>query len=543
MRLRNYSQDQREFLSETVDKLVRHGMAYSNPTSPWACAPLLVPKPGPARYRFTVDLRPVNKYTVKHQYPMPNLEHELSQLSGSRYFATFDLSHGYWQLELEESSQALQSFITPDGIFSPTRVLHGTTNAVTHLQSCYAEVIPSTVKPQSLSWLDDILLHHKTVSGLLGAIEEFFKMCAERNLKLHPGKCILLAKSITWCGRLISADGIRYDPNGLEGLLNMEPPQTGSHLQQFICALQWVKNGIPQFSERIAPLHDFMEKIYTRAGNRTKRAVSRYRLSELGWGRTEERAFDDCKKALANQVTLSHRDESKRLCVFTDASDTVWSGIVTQVCPDDLPKPHMDQDHDPLAFLSGRFNATQLGWSILEKEAYAILATLERMHWIAATPSGFDLYTDHNNLIFLFDPLSVVPDLSQTTLRKVLRWAVRLSIYNYTCFHIKGTDNVWADLLGRWSAPCYRTEISSYPGTSILFCGRLSNGLPLRSFLPLKQTAASIRCHRTLVQVEWHFGKIPNGAIWIPDSDSDLQLRLCVIAHTGPSGHQRSVSD
>jgi len=135
VRLRNYSREQREFLAEFVGKLVRNGMAYPNPTSPWACAPLLVAKPGPARYRFTVDLRSLNKYTVKHQSPMPNIEHELTRLSASRYYATFDLSHGYWQLELDPASRTLQSFITPDGIFSPTRVLHGTTNAVTHLQS------------------------------------------------------------------------------------------------------------------------------------------------------------------------------------------------------------------------------------------------------------------------------------------------------------------------------------------------------------------------------------------------------------------------
>lgn len=74
VRLRNYSQDQRKFLSNFVDKLVDHGMAYPNPTAAWASAPLLVPKPDPARYRFTVELRLVNKYTVRHHYPMPNLE-------------------------------------------------------------------------------------------------------------------------------------------------------------------------------------------------------------------------------------------------------------------------------------------------------------------------------------------------------------------------------------------------------------------------------------------------------------------------------------
>ena len=64
---------------------------------------------------------------------MLNLEHELTKLTGSRYYATFDLSHGYWQFELDKDSQDKQSFIIPDWIYSPTPVLHGTTNAVTHL--------------------------------------------------------------------------------------------------------------------------------------------------------------------------------------------------------------------------------------------------------------------------------------------------------------------------------------------------------------------------------------------------------------------------
>lgn len=29
-----------------------------------------------------------------------------------------------------------------------------------------------------------------------------------------------------------------------------------------------------------------------------------------------------------------------------------------------------------------------------------------------------------------------------------------------------------------------------------------------------------------------------NGTIWVPDSDVDLQVRLCVIDHTGPGGHR-----
>lgn len=76
------------------------------------------------------------------------------------------------------------------------------------------------------------------------------------------------------------------------------------------------------------------------------------------------------------------------------------------------------------------------------------MATVER---ILETADGFYLYTDHHNLIFLFDPLAVLSDLSQSYLREVLRWAVSLSSYNYTCVHIKGTYNISADLVSLWT--------------------------------------------------------------------------------------------
>lgn len=94
VKLRNNSQEQKEFLRDFVSDLVRNGMAYPNPSSKWAAAPLLVPKPD-AKFRFTVDLRPVKKITIRHQYPIPNIEQELTTLGNSTVYARFDLSHGY----------------------------------------------------------------------------------------------------------------------------------------------------------------------------------------------------------------------------------------------------------------------------------------------------------------------------------------------------------------------------------------------------------------------------------------------------------------
>lgn len=50
LRLCNYYQDQENDLAGIVSKLNDAGTAYSNPTSPWASAPVLDPKPGPDEF-------------------------------------------------------------------------------------------------------------------------------------------------------------------------------------------------------------------------------------------------------------------------------------------------------------------------------------------------------------------------------------------------------------------------------------------------------------------------------------------------------------
>jgi hypothetical protein len=176
VRLRRYSQEQWDVLARFLSQLEAAGMVYRNPRSAWCSAPLLVPKPGPTQFRFTVDLRPVNKLTVPCAWPMPHIESELARLCHSSYFATFELSHGYWQLPLAPESQECQYFITPDGVLSPTRVLHGTTNSVTHLQAVFHEAFGS-LAAHLLAWLDDLLLHASSIPCLFEHLRVFFTLC------------------------------------------------------------------------------------------------------------------------------------------------------------------------------------------------------------------------------------------------------------------------------------------------------------------------------------------------------------------------------
>ncbi len=102
---------------------------------------------------------------------MANLENELHSLHGSKYYTNFDRSHAYWQLPLEPESQECQSLFTSGGFFSPIRVLHCSSNAVSHLQSALAAIFDPSIAKMFLAWLDDILLYESRIGGLLKVIE------------------------------------------------------------------------------------------------------------------------------------------------------------------------------------------------------------------------------------------------------------------------------------------------------------------------------------------------------------------------------------
>jgi hypothetical protein len=139
--------------------------------------------------------------------------------------------------------------------------------------------------------------------------------------------------------------------------------------------------------------------------------------------------FDACKDELAEATTFAHPVETKRVCLYTDASQDYWSAIATQVPRQDLDLPRASQRHEPLAFLSGVFKGAMRRRAIVEKEAYAIIASCTRLDWLLHRPDGFSLFTDHHNLIYVFHPHGHNLSLSAHTAAKLTRWAIRMASY------------------------------------------------------------------------------------------------------------------
>ena len=92
------------------------------------------------------------------------------------------------------------------------------------------------------------------------------------------------------------------------------------------------------------------------------------------------------------------------LCLFTDASEYAWGAILTQIPEEDLVRPVHLQRHEPLNFLGGYFKASSFNWSILEKEAYALVESCVRLEYLLIRDKGFKIFADHKNLVFCLIP-------------------------------------------------------------------------------------------------------------------------------------------
>jgi len=69
----------------------------------------------------------------------------------------------------------------------------------------------------------------------------------------------------------------------------------------------------------------------------------------------------------------------------------------------------------------------QWKWTTTERECYAIYMTLQKYEY-RLRDIPFELYTDHDNLVYLNNPPS----------NKVLRWKLAIQEYNFTISHIAG---------------------------------------------------------------------------------------------------------
>jgi Reverse transcriptase (RNA-dependent DNA polymerase) len=240
---------------------------------------------------------------------MPNLYVVLERCSGKRYYAVFDFVKGFWQLPLHKDSQEILSYMTDRGVYTPTRVPQGCTDAALHFQATMEMVLAVLLYKNVLVWIDDVLVFADTVDELFDVLELMFKLLNEYGLKLSPKKSEVFLTQVKWCGRIIDADGIRHDPERIEALCNIPEPATAAELQQFICASNWMRESLPDYARLVDPLQQLLDTAL-KGSKKTKKAATGIRVTFTS---VERANFIETKQLLQRAATLAFPDPKKRM--------------------------------------------------------------------------------------------------------------------------------------------------------------------------------------------------------------------------------------
>lgn len=294
-----------------------------------------VRKPGGHEFRQTCDYRPVNEMTEGIVGVMPNLQVALGHCKEKKFYAIFDFLKGFWQLPLAKVSQEILSYMTDKKVYTPTRVPQGCTDAALHFQATLEIVLGSLLYKNVLVWIDDILLYADTVEELLHIMEEVFQVLDEHGLEVKPKKIKLFLTEVKWCGRIINKSGVSHDPDRIAALQQIPYPKTAAELQQFVCATNWMREGLVDYARVINPLRLRLDAAL-QGTKKTKRVAAGVQL-ELT--EQEEGRFDQIKALLHHSATLTYPTSDSQICLLTDASDIGWGLVVTQVrvWKDDCP--------------------------------------------------------------------------------------------------------------------------------------------------------------------------------------------------------------
>jgi hypothetical protein len=159
-------------------------------------------------------------------------------------------------------------------------------------------------------------------------------------------KCKFLCKTVHYLGHVISDEGVSPDPSKIESILKFARPRTEVELQSFLGLASYYRRFIRDFSTIAYPLLQ-----QTKGKPKPKDVIN--------WGNEEINAFETLRTKLISEPVLAYPDFSKEFLIFTGA------GAV-------LSQMYGGKDK-PIAFASRLFNKAELNYSIIEKEAAAVV--------------------------------------------------------------------------------------------------------------------------------------------------------------------------
>ena len=405
------SQFERRIVSEKVNEMLKDGVIQPS-NSPWS-SPVVLVKKKSGEHRFCVDYRRLNAVSKRDVYPLPRMDDVFDRLAGANYFSTLDLANGYWQVPVAEKDRQKTAFVTPDGLFEFNRMPFGLANAPATFQRLMDQVLKRLKWTACLVYLDDILVFGKSFEEHQCRLDLVLTALSKANLILNMKKCLFAANEVKHLGHIVRADGVRPDPEKVSALRRMEVSSLKS-LRAFLGLASYYRKFIPEFAHLTAPLVMLLKK-----------------NARWKWEEEQKRAVRSLVGLLSSAPILAHFDESLPTEIHTDASHLGLGAVLAQKA---------DGEVKPVAFLSRSLSEAEVKYHSNELECLALVWALKKFRcYLYGRP--FIVRTDNSAVKWLWSKKELTGKFS--------RWILSLQEYDFKIEHVKGKNNVVADVLSR----------------------------------------------------------------------------------------------
>ena len=405
----------RQEAEETVEKLKQQGLIEPS-KSPWSSALVFVKKKD-GSLRCCVDYRLLNAATIKDTYPLPRIDATLDALSGSTWFSTLDLKSGYHQIALSEPDKPKTAFSCSNGLWQWRVMPFGLCNAPATFERLMETVLSGLHWQSALVYLDDIIVFGRTFEEKMERLREVLLRIRQSNLKLNPKKCALFRTEVPFLGHIVSAEGVKTDPEKTKAVEAWPVPQNVKELRSFLGFSSYYRRFVRNYATIAAPLHAL-----TKDGQKFQ------------WSAQCQEAFKCLKAALAHSPVLQYPDPQQPFVLDTDASDHGIGAVLSQT---------IDGEERVVAYYSRSLSAPERNYCTTRKELLAVVDSVRQFH-AYLYGAKFTIRSDHSALQWLRklrDPEG-----------QLARWLARLDQYQYSVIHRPGEKHVNADALSR--RPC-----------------------------------------------------------------------------------------
>ncbi len=400
--------------------------------SPYASQMVVVIKKD-GSLRMCMDYRKLNLCSTRDAFPLPRIEDALEALGQSKYFSTLDLTSGYWQVEVAEQDKHKTAFSTPMGLYEANRMPFGLQNAPSTFQRLMTCCFGDLNYINLLIYLDDIIVFSKTFEEHLERLQVVFNRLREHGLKLKPSKCHLMKREVQYLGHVVSAEGIRTDPEKINAVADWKRPTNRKEVQQFLGFTGYYRRFVGGYAKLVAPLY----RLTSGDPRKKKRGAKTPWVPppQFHWTEECEAAFQGLKQRLTTAPVLAYPDYNLPFLLQTDASGEGLGAVLAQI---------QEGKERVLAYASRGLHPSETRYPAHKLEFLAL-------KW-AATEKFYDhLYGHKFSVITDNNPLKYVMTTAKLDATGQ-RWVSHLSMLDFDIQYRQGKCNANADALSRISS-------------------------------------------------------------------------------------------